>query len=77
MFVCAAGADYSKSYIDVKDAQWVCGGDLVPVDVQNISSSQFVVYRYGVFLIKLLHQVIDTPEVTLLLASNLPVNNYR
>ena len=61
----------------MKDAQWTCQGDLVPVDVTAISSSQFVIYRYGVFLIKLLHTAIDTPEVTLLLASNLPPNNYR
>jgi hypothetical protein len=52
------GADYSRPYIDVKDAQWTCKGDLVPVDITQISSSQFVVYRFGVFVIKLLHQQI-------------------
>ncbi|GFO26753.1 cytadherence high molecular weight protein 2 [Plakobranchus ocellatus] len=70
------GADYTKAYIDVKDAQWVCKGDLTPVDISAISPSQFVIYRFGVFLTRLLHQTIDTPEVTLLLASNLPPNNY-
>jgi len=70
------GANYSHPYIDVKDAQWMCAGDLVPVDSAQISPSQYVVYRFGVFVIRLLHQQIGTPDVTLLLASNLPPNNY-
>jgi hypothetical protein len=53
-----SGADYSHAYIDVKDAQWSCKSDLVPVDINQISSSQFVIYRFGVFVIKLLHQQI-------------------
>ncbi|XP_013391352.1 uncharacterized protein LOC106159584 [Lingula anatina] len=71
------GADYSRSYLDVKDAQWVCKGDLVPVDINDISASQFVVYRFGVFINRMLHQLVDAPDVTLLLASNLPPNNYE
>ncbi|KAH3750553.1 hypothetical protein DPMN_185080 [Dreissena polymorpha] len=71
------GGDYTTPYIDVKDAQWTCRGDLSPVDIGQISSSQFVVYRFGVFVIKLLHEQIGTPETTLLLASNLPPNNYE
>lgn len=70
------GADYSRSYLDVKDAQWESKGDLAPVNINNISPSQFVVYRFGVFIIRMLHQAIGTPEVSLLLASNLPKNNY-
>ena len=72
-----AGADYSKAYIDVKDAQWLCRGDILPVDINEISPSQFVVYRFGVFVIRLLHRTIGSPEVTLLLASNLPPNDYE
>ena len=56
LFCClAAGADHSKAYIDVKDAQWVCKGDLVPTDVNSLGPSHFVIYRFGVFLIRLLH----------------------
>ena len=50
------GADYSKAYIDVKDAQWVCKGDLVPTDVNSLGPSHFVIYRFGVFLIRLLNR---------------------
>jgi hypothetical protein len=63
--------------MDVKDAQWQCKGDLAPVDINSITPSQFVVYRYGVFVIRLLNQSIGTPEVSLLLASNMPPNNYE
>lgn len=63
--------------MDVKDAQWVCKGDLKPADINQISPAQFVIYRFGVFVTRLLHETIGTPEVSLLLASNLPPNNYE
>ncbi|XP_062603182.1 uncharacterized protein LOC134264959 [Saccostrea cucullata] len=71
------GGDYSRPYMDVKDAQWVCKGDLKPADINQISPAQFVIYRFGVFVTRLLHQTIGTPEVSLLLATNLPPNNYK
>lgn len=71
------GGDYSRSYMDVKDAQWVCKGDLKPADINQISPAQFVIYRFGVFVTRLLHETIGTPEVSLLLATNLPPNNYE
>lgn len=55
----------------------MCRGDLSPVDINNITPYQFVIYRFGVFIIRLLHETMQTPEVTLLLASNLPANNYK
>ena len=67
IFTSSLGADYSRAYIDVKDAQWLCGGALAPADINEISPSQFVVYRFGVFVIRLLHQTIDTPEVRILM----------
>jgi len=71
------GADYGQPYIDVKDAQWLCRGELTPLDLNDMTPGAFVVYRYGVFIIRLLNQAIQTPDVTLLLASNLPTNNYE
>ena len=71
------GGDYSRAYMDVKDAQWLCAGNLIPADINQLNAREFVIYRYGVFIIKLLNQTISTPEVTLLLATNLPQNNYE
>ena len=71
------GGDYSQAYLDVKDAQWMCIGDLHTADINQLTAREFVIYRYGVFIIKFLHQAIGTPEVTLLLATNLPQNNYK
>ncbi len=65
-----------QPYIDVRDAQWECKGDLIPVDVQSLRPSDFVVYRFGVFVVQLLHNQNHLPEVSVLLASNLPPNNY-
>ena len=64
--ISSLGGDYNTAYIDVKDAQWLSKGDLKPVDVNSISASQFVIYRFGVFIIKLLHQNIGTPEVSVI-----------
>lgn len=72
-----AGAKGGRPYIDIKDAQWLCRGDLVPVDINDLSPANFVVYRFGVFITQMLRKAMEAPEVTLLLASNLPQNNYE
>lgn len=71
-----ASPSSSQPYIDLRDAQWECKGDLTPVDPQSLRPSDFVVYRFGVFVASLLHTQNQLPEVSLLLASNLPPNNY-
>ena len=70
------GASRGRPYIDLKDAQWLCSGDLIPVDINELSPANFVVYRFGVFVTQLLENRMNVPPVTLLLASNLPPNNY-
>ena len=67
---------HTQPYIDLKDAQWECKGDLVPVDIQTLRPSDFVIYRFGTFVCQLLSSHNHLPEVTVLLASNLPPNNY-
>ena len=54
----------------------MCKGELIPVDINELSPTHFIVYRYGVFITQLLQQSLDVPEVTLLLASSLPPNDY-
>lgn len=70
------GASRGRPYIDLKDAQWLCSGDLIPVDINELSPANFVIYRFGVFVTQLLENRMNVPSVTLLLASNLPPNNY-
>ncbi|EDV28435.1 uncharacterized protein TRIADDRAFT_51343 [Trichoplax adhaerens] len=70
------GAGSSGSYIDSKDAQWICKGDLIPVDINHLSPSHFVIYRFGLFVVKMLRQCAKFPEVTMLVASNLPSHKY-
>ena len=71
-----AAAQTTSPYIDLRDAQWVCSGDLVAVDIEKLRPANFVVYRFGVFVSNLLQARNDMPEVTILVASNLPPNNY-
>ena len=69
------GGDRS-SYIDLKDAQWECKGELLPVKVQDLKPSDFVVYRFGMFVANLICKQSQLPGVSMLIASNLPPNNY-
>ena len=69
-------AQATGPYIDLRDAQWVCSGDLVAVDIEKLRPANFVVYRFGVFVSSLLQARNNVPEVTILVASNLPPNNY-
>lgn len=71
-----AAAQTTSPYIDLRDAQWVCSGDLVAVDIEKLRPANFVVYRFGVFVSNLLQARNNMPEVTILVASNLPPNNY-
>ena len=71
------GASQGRPYIDLKDAQWLCTGDLIPVDINDLSPANFVVYRFGVFITQLMEKRMNVPSITLLLASNLPPNNYQ
>ncbi len=54
----------------------MCKGELIPVDINELSPTHFVVYRFGVFVTQLLQQSLGAPQITLLLASSLPPNNY-
>ena len=72
----AGGGIRAGPYIDLKDAQWVCTGDLVALDIETLRPTNFVVYHFGVFGSNLLHTHNDMSEVTILVASNLPPNNY-
>lgn len=67
----------STPFIDIQDAQWMLGNKLQVVDLNSISTSEFVVYRFGVFVTKLMQRVLEISEVRLLLASQLPNNNYH
>ena len=71
----AAGSD-SSPYVDLKDAQWECKGELLPVKAQDLKPSDFVVYRFGMFVAKLICKQSQLPGVSMLIASNLPPNNY-
>ena len=71
----AVGGD-SSPYIDLKDAQWECKGDLLPVKVQDLKPSDFVVYHFGMFVANMICKHSQLPGVSMLIASNLPANNY-
>ena len=67
---------HARAYIDLKDAQWECIGDLVPLDTESLTPSDFVVYRFGIMTAQMLQREASLPGMTILLASNLPPNNY-
>ena len=44
--------------------------------MNELNPMQFVVYRFGVFITQILQEIMGAPEITLLIASSLPSNNY-
>ena len=71
-----SGKDKARPYIDLRDAQWSNSDALRPMDVSKLSPSNLVIYRFGLFLSRLLKTRCDFPKVTVLLADSLPHNNY-
>lgn len=58
-----------EGYLDVKDYDWMNEKDLVPVDVNKLSARNFVVYKFGCFVTKLIANHCQHLPVTLLIAS--------
>ncbi|XP_064628545.1 uncharacterized protein LOC135488075 [Lineus longissimus] len=52
------------------------GDQLTPVELDHLSPSTFVVYQYGVNIMRLLQKAAGAPVVEILIASNLPRNNF-
>ena len=51
------GADYSRAFLDLADAQWTRGPRLIVADAaQVLTPSQFVVFQFGVELAKLIQR---------------------
>lgn len=69
-------SDNHIPYIDVRDAQWECKGQIVPTDVLSLKPVDFVVYQFGIFSSHVLHIRNQLPKIPILIASNLPSNNY-
>ncbi|XP_067362826.1 uncharacterized protein [Channa argus] len=69
-------ADRGRSFIDVLDAQWVCEGELIPLDPSVLNPREFLVYQHGLFLMHTLHNLNLAPAISLQIAASLPNNNY-
>jgi hypothetical protein len=65
-----------NTYLDDKDAQWENEGQLSMLDAEQLSVTQFVVYKFGDFIIKLLSSRYKIPNFKLLLAKTLPKSDY-
>jgi hypothetical protein len=71
------GADNTEPFIDVKDAQWsVSHGQLTPVRLEQLSHDAALKYNYGLHILQLLQKTFQGPDITLLLASAIPSNDF-
>ncbi|XP_055516681.1 uncharacterized protein LOC129712352 isoform X2 [Leucoraja erinacea] len=61
---------------DIVDAGCTCEGNLMPLGIEKLSGSELDVYRFGIFIAQLVKRIINAPDINLLLASSLPMNNY-
>ncbi|XP_030008436.1 uncharacterized protein LOC115431886 [Sphaeramia orbicularis] len=65
-----------NSFIDVLDAQWECEGELIPLHSSTLNPREFLVYQHGLFLMRTLHNLKLTPDISVQIAASLPNNNY-
>ncbi|XP_071958404.1 uncharacterized protein [Antedon mediterranea] len=61
-------------FLDERDQEWVGDTELVPVDLNKLTGRTFVIYKFGVFISKLVATNCGHQPVTLLLAEKIPNN---
>ncbi|XP_033122761.1 uncharacterized protein LOC117121631 [Anneissia japonica] len=61
-------------FLDARDQEWVGDTELIPVDLNKLGGRTFVVYKFGVFIAKLVATNCGHNPVTLLLAEKIPNN---
>ncbi|XP_077775594.1 uncharacterized protein LOC114585855 [Podarcis muralis] len=68
--------DKVNSFQDIMDTQMVPKSrDLVPLLTSTLSAREFVVYQYGMVILKFLRPHIGAPEIDLCVASSIPSSN--
>ena len=63
-----------EPFLDERDAEWEQDSSLVPTDLNKLSARNFVIYKFGCFIIKMVSSSCDHTPVTLLLADKVPAN---
>ncbi|XP_022100041.1 trichohyalin-like [Acanthaster planci] len=64
-----------EPFVDDHDAGWTQDTELVPVDLSRLSPRNFVIYKFGCFVARLVATRCAHSPVTLLLAERIPVND--
>lgn len=57
-----------EGYIDLRDAEWSDDTQLIPIDLNKLSARNFVVYKFGCFVTRLVATHCQHLPVTLLIA---------
>ena len=65
-----------EGYIDVKDAEWSHDTELIPVDLNKLSARNFVVYKFGCFITRLVANHCQHLPVTLLIAEKVKIADH-
>nr|XP_061828831.1 uncharacterized protein LOC133614686 [Nerophis lumbriciformis] len=63
--------------VDVLECQWECEGELIPLDPSVLEPRELLVYQHGLSLMRSLHCLHLTADVSLHIAASLPKNNYH
>lgn len=46
-----------NGFVDVLDAQWECGGELIPLALSDLNPRESLVYQHGLFLIETVNRL--------------------
>ncbi|XP_033646870.1 uncharacterized protein LOC117306372 isoform X1 [Asterias rubens] len=64
-----------EPFVDDHDAAWTQDTELLPIDLSKLNARNFIIYKFGCFVIKLVATNCSHNPVTLLLADKIPVND--
>jgi hypothetical protein len=75
----AAAVSNTPAFIDERELAWdrSAATAVCPVDISQLSATNFVLYRYGVFIARMLATRCGHPKVSILIASDLPPTPQR
>ncbi|KAE8592592.1 hypothetical protein XENTR_v10018802 [Xenopus tropicalis] len=72
-----AGKDKGNEFRDTMDLQLTFKEDLTPVNPEQLTTREFVIYQYGIYILQLLQSHIQEKEINLYITSRLPGNDHK
>ncbi|XP_018081393.1 uncharacterized protein LOC108696479 [Xenopus laevis] len=72
-----AGKDKGNEFRDIMDLQQTFKEDMTPINPEQLTIREFVIYQYGNYILQLLQPHVQEKEINLHITSRLPGNDHK